>query len=119
VRSDTLNFSRVVALREVMTQHGDGTKRSGRRLGLEQPAGRLERSSSLWGSVTLEQQVSYTLGALDRADREGLARRQILQQWQPPLTETDPQWGFKIIDGRITQRALCRARQSRGRSRLP
>ena len=100
VRSDTLNFSRVVALREVMTQHGDGAKALwASAWGWNSLPEGWSGSSSLWGSVTLEQQVSYTLGALDRADREWpWLGGMILQQWQPALTETDPQWGFKIID---------------------
>ncbi len=43
VRSDTLNFSRVVALREVIRNMATARSALGERLGLEQPAGRLER----------------------------------------------------------------------------
>lgn len=102
VRDDTLNFSRIVALREVMVRNGD----SGKALWASAwgwntlPEGWIG-SPSIWGSVTNAQQAAYTLGALDRADREWpWIGGMILQQWQPALPEIDPQWGFKIIDSR-------------------
>lgn len=99
VRADTLNFSRLVALREIMVQHGDGKKALwASATGWNSLPDGWSGSPSIWGSVSAEQQVSYTLGALDRADREwpwlgGL----ILQQWQPALPANDPQWGFSLI----------------------
>jgi O-antigen ligase len=54
---------------------------------------------SIWGKVSSEQQISYTVEALNRADQEwpwlgGI----ILHHWQPTADSTDGQWGFAIVD---------------------
>ena len=54
---------------------------------------------SIWGSVTGDQRTSYTLAALDRADREwAWLGGMILRNWQPAAPPDDPQWGFALID---------------------
>src|SRR5690606_6084757 len=52
---------------------------------------------SIWGQVTAEAQIDYTLGALDRAEREwpwlgGL----ILHHWNPTTPDDHPQQGFAL-----------------------
>jgi O-antigen ligase len=100
VRADTLNFSRMIALREVMVAHGDSHKALwashwGWNALLPEWAG----EPSIWGEVSTTEQVEFTAAGLDRAQREwpwvgGL----ILNQWQPNAPPDDPRWGFAVID---------------------
>ncbi len=100
VDPNLLNFSRIIALREEMVRNGDGAKplwASG--VGWNSLPQDWIGDSSIWGTVTTEEQVGYTVGALDRADREwpwlaGL----ILFHWQPDAAPDDPVWGFTLID---------------------
>ncbi len=100
IRDDTLNFSRIVALREIMIQHGDGAKALwASAWGWNNLPDNWTGSPSIWGSVTSDQQVSDTLAALDRADREWpWLGGMIVQEWQPAAPATDPQWGFALMD---------------------
>ncbi len=100
VRDDTLNFSRIVALREIMVKNGDGAKAlwasawGWNSLPTDWPG-----MPSIWGGVTSDQRFSNTLTALDRADREWpWLGGMILQQWQPDAPASDPQWGFALVD---------------------
>lgn len=100
VRDDTLNFSRIVALREVMVRNGDGEKTLwASNWGWNGLPADWSGVPSIWGSVTAEQRVAYTLAALDRADREwAWLGGMVLQNWQPAAPLEDPQWGFALID---------------------
>ncbi|MEO8394329.1 MAG: O-antigen ligase family protein, partial [Chloroflexota bacterium] len=100
VREDTLNFSRIVALREIMVQHGDGAKALwASAWGWNSLPADWSGTPSIWGGVTSDQRVSDTLAGLDRADREWpWLGGMILQQWQPAVPTTDPQWGFALVD---------------------
>lgn len=99
VRADTLNFSRFVALREIMQASGDGNKALwGSNWGWNNLATDWPGAPSVWGSVTAEQQIAFTLDALARAEREwpwlgGL----ILHHWQPDAAPDDPVWGFSLL----------------------
>jgi len=106
VRVDTLNFSRIVALREVMVQNGDSRKAvwasnwGWNALPLDW-SGEL----SIWGQVTQQQQIAYSHEALDRAEREWpWLAGMILQHWQPNLPVDNAQWGFSLLtpDGETT-----------------
>ncbi len=100
VRDDTLNFSRMVALREVMVQHGDGAKALwASAWGWNSLPDNWQGEPSIWGEVSHSERLSYTLAALDRADREfPWLGGMILQQWQPAVPADDPQWGFALMD---------------------
>ncbi len=66
--------------------------------------------TSIWGSVDAGTRVTYTLEALDRAEREWpWLGGMILQQWQPDAPPDDPQWGFALIDTNGQPTALWQA----------
>ena len=115
VRDDTLNFSRIVALREIMTQHGDGAKALwASAWGWNSLPANWPGSPSIWGSVTGNQQVNDTLAAINRADREWpWIGGMILQQWQPAAPATDPQWGFALVDPQDNPTSLWTALKNR------
>lgn len=100
VQEDTLNFSRIVALREIMTLNGDGKKALwASAWGWNTLPDDWNGEPSIWGSVTPQQQVAYTLDALTRADREwAWMGGMILYHWQPNAPSNDPRWGFSMID---------------------
>lgn len=102
VAPDTLNFSRIIALREIMVQHGDGHKPLwASSWGWNTLPADWTGHPSIWGSVTAEQQAEYTLAALDRADREWpWLGGMIVHHWQPAAPPDDPAWGFALIDQR-------------------
>jgi O-antigen ligase len=100
VKADTLNFSRLIALREVMVAHGDGHKPLwASHWGWNALPPEWAGEPSIWGEVSASEQVEFTAAALDRAQREwpwvgGL----ILNHWQPNAPPDDPLWGFAVID---------------------
>lgn len=115
VDGDTLNFSRIIALRETMVQNGDGTKPLwASAFGWNSLPEGWVGESSIWGSVTADHRVSYTLAALDRADREWpWLGGMILQNWQPDAPGLDPQWGFALRDPRDNPTPLYTALEQR------
>lgn len=100
VDAQTLNFSRIIALREIMVAHGDGKKALwASNFGWNSLPENWTGTDSIWGSVTAQEQIDFTLHAISRADREwawlgGL----ILHHWQPDAASDDPQWGFAVIN---------------------
>ena len=100
VSPDTLNFSRIIALREEMVRNGDATKAIwAMNWGWNSLPENWTGRPSIWGQVTSVQQVDYTLAALDRAEREWpWLAGMILQQWQPAAPADDPLWGFALIN---------------------
>ncbi len=100
VNLDTLNFSRIILLREVMVANNDGHKTLwASNWGWNSLPTNWVGEDSIWGNVTESQQVNYTLGALDRAEREwAWLGGMILHHWQPNADYNDPQWGFAIIN---------------------
>jgi O-antigen ligase len=99
VNINTLNFSRIIALREIMLAHGDGqTGLWASNWGWNALPPDWTGSPSIWGVVTEEERINYTLIGLERAEREWpWLGGMILQQWQPKLPIDDPQWGFTLI----------------------
>lgn len=93
-----LNFSRFAALREVMVTHGDGDKPLwGSHWGWNSLPNDWEHAPSIWGQVSSQAQIEYTLGALDRAEREWpWLGGMILHHWNPPYPEDHPQHGFAL-----------------------
>lgn len=100
VNAEMLNFSRLVALREIMLENDDGEKALwASNWGWNSLPDTWTGNASIWGSVSSEQQRDYTLQALDRAEREWpWLGGMILQHWQPDATPDDPQWGFALVD---------------------
>lgn len=100
VDPEVLNFSRLILLREEMVRNGDGAKAIwAMNWGWNSLPESWSGRPSIWGSVTQDQQISYTVSALDRAEREWpWLAGMILQMWQPSAQDDDPIWGFSLID---------------------
>jgi len=96
----TLNFSRIIALREVMVANNDGnTSLWASNWGWNSLPSNWQGEPSVWGQVTHNEQIQYTLQALDRAHRElPWLGAMMIHQWQPIVDDTDPQWGFALIN---------------------
>ncbi len=95
-----LNFSRVIQLREVMEQNGDGDKAIwAGNWGWNSPPENWSGEPSIWGQVSEQEQAAWTVEALQRARREwpwmGVM---FLENWQPGAGTADPRWGFSIAD---------------------
>lgn len=94
----TLNFSRLILMREVMERNGDGSKAlwAGNWGWNSLPPG-WTGDPSVWGQVTADEQADWTLAALDRARQEwpwsGLL---FLENWQPDALENSARWGFSV-----------------------
>ena len=95
-----LNFSCIIALREVMARHGDGKKPLwASNYGWNALPGDWTGEPSIWGAVTESERTAYTLQALDRAHREWpWLGAMFLREWQPAAEADDPQWGFALLD---------------------
>ena len=121
VDESILNFSRLVALREVMVTNDDGTKPLwASNWGWNALPDNWQGSPSIWGHVTQDEQIQYTLQALDRAHRElPWLGAMILHYWQPEAESTDPQWGFALIDQENQSTALLKAIQNYPHPELP
>ncbi|GAB4530667.1 MAG: O-antigen ligase family protein [Anaerolineae bacterium] len=100
VSADVLNFSRLVALREVMVAHGDGQKALwASHWGWNSLPADWAGSESIWGEVSANEQVDFTHSALERARLEWpWIGGMILHHWQPDVSADDPQWGFAVIN---------------------
>lgn len=100
VSENRLNFSRIIALREVMVLHGDGKKALwASNWGWNSLPEGWRGQPSIWGNVSAEDRIGYTLQALERAEREWpWLGGMILQHWQPQASPDDPLWGFSLID---------------------
>lgn len=99
VDEDLLNFSRIIALREVMLANGDGKAPLwASNYGWNSLPGDWQGDASIWGEVSEGEQVQYTLGALDRAHRElPWLGPLFLQHWQPAASASSAQWGFSLV----------------------
>jgi hypothetical protein len=107
VQADTLNFSRVILLREEMVRHGDGRKAIwAGNWGWNNLPATWTGDPSIWGEVSTQQQADWTLAGLTRAQQEwpwlGLM---FLENWQPNALADDARWGF-IVAGRATAVSL-------------
>ena len=111
VEPNVLNFSRIVALREVMVENNDGAKPLwASSVAWNSLPTNWTGAPSIWSNVSSQEQVNYTLAALDRADREWpwLAGF-VLFHWQPDTDLDDPLWGFALIDAENQPTALWAA----------
>jgi O-antigen ligase len=116
-----LNFSRIIALREVMVANNDGkTPLWASHWGWNSLPENWQGEASVWGQVTEEEQVKYTLQALDRTHRElpwlGVM---MLHQWKPDAKDTNPQWGFSLISQDNEPTPLLKAIQNYDLPDLP
>jgi hypothetical protein len=107
VSPDVLNFSHVILMREEMVAHGDAGKPLwASHFGWNALPTAWSGQPSVWGEVKPDQQASYTLGAMERAEREwpwmGVM---VLENWQPAAPLDDPHWGFAVAqpDGTLRQ----------------
>ena len=100
VAMETLNFSRIVALREVMQANGDGKKPLwASEWGWNSLPPGWAGAPSIWGQVDAETRTRYTLSAIERAEREwAWLGGMILSNWQPTTPPDNPLWGFALID---------------------
>lgn len=100
VDAEALNFSRIIALREIMIQNRDGRKAIwASNWGWNSLPQSWSGSPSPWASVTAQQQVQYSLDALDRVEQEWpWLAGMILHHWQPAAMSDDPIWGFAVRD---------------------
>ena len=99
VDNASLNFSRVIALREVMESYGDATKHLWiSNYGWNSLPEDWSGDQSVWGNVATQEQITYTLEAINRADREWpWLGGMILQTWQPDTDIDNPIWGFALM----------------------
>lgn len=100
VSREVLNFSRIVALREIMVEFGDGSKPLwASEWGWNSLPSTWTGTPSPWRTVDSQAQVTFTQQALDRAEREWpWMAGMILEHWQPEADVDDPRWGFSLID---------------------
>lgn len=98
VRLDTLNFSRVILLREVMEAYGDGGKALwAGNWGWNSLPGDWQGAPSIWGKVEEQTQADWTIAALSRAQQEWpWMGMMFLENWEPNAPPDDPRWGFSI-----------------------
>jgi O-antigen ligase len=116
VSPDVLNFSHVILMREEMIAHGDAAKPLwASHFGWNALPTNWSGRPSVWGQVKPDQQASYTLGALERVEREwpwmGVM---VLETWQPAAPPDDAHWGFAVaqLDGTLGQVAGAFERMS-------
>ena len=119
VSRDHLNFSRIIALRELMTRHGDGDKpMHASAWGWNSLPEDWKAAPSIWGAVTSEQRSKWTLAALERAQREWpWLGAMILQHWQPPHPLDNPQQGFALLDANKQETSTLLALEARAPAR--
>lgn len=99
VDEDTLNFSRVIALREEMVRRGDAKKAIwASSWGWNSLPAQWQGAPSIWGSVSEQQRIDFTLSALERVTQEWpWLAGMMVQHWQPTAAPDDPIWGFSLI----------------------
>ncbi|MDX1662810.1 MAG: O-antigen ligase family protein [Candidatus Promineifilaceae bacterium] len=100
VNLDILNFSQVVLLREVMVRHGDEHKALwAGSWGWNSLPADLQPAHSRWDFVSEEEQLEWTIAAVQRARREWpWMGWMFLESWEPAAPPADPFWGFSVAD---------------------
>lgn len=98
VADGTLNFSRLILLREEMVRRGDGDKPLwGSNFGWNHLPEGWTGPPSIWGQVSADERARFTREAYQRAGQEwpwvgGL----ILQHWEPDAPADNPLQGFAV-----------------------
>ncbi|MGB3716352.1 MAG: O-antigen ligase [Candidatus Promineifilaceae bacterium] len=95
---DVLNFSRIILLREIMEENGDGGKALwAGNWGWNSLPSTWTGDPSIWGQVNEETQADWSVEAITRAKQEwpwmGLM---FLENYGPLAQSDDPRWGFSI-----------------------
>jgi len=95
---DTLNFSHIILLREVMERNEDSKKPVwAGNWGWNSLPVDWSGDPSIWGGVDEETQASWTVNALQRARREWpWMGSMFLENWEPMKPVDHPGWGFSI-----------------------
>jgi len=113
VSSQTLNFSRLVSLREVMVAQGD----SGRPIWAVEwgwnalPDG-WQGAPSPWGTDSEEKQTQRLRAAMERARVEWpWLGAMFWAEYQPAVPLDDPRWGFALVDQKGVHRPFYYALQ--------
>jgi len=116
-----LNFSRVIVLREIMLAFGDAHKPLWlSEWGWNSLPSDWQGKPSIWGQVSPEQQITYTLKALSRIETEWpYVGGAVLSDWQPNRAPQDPRWGFALITPSGEPTPLLQAVEQRERRQLP
>ncbi len=106
VAEELLNFSRLIALREVMLANGDGRKALwASHFGWNALPPGWQGEKSIWEGVSQAEQTAFTLQAIQRARREwAWLGAMFLHHWQPAAPLSSAQWGFALVqpDGSAT-----------------
>ena len=107
VDESLLNFSRIIALREVMLANDDAkTPLWASHWGWNALPPDWSGDASIWGAVTAEAQIAFTLQAFDRVHREWpWLGAMFLHHWQPDVPADSAQWGFALVrqDGKPSE----------------
>lgn len=92
------NFSRIILMRELMIEKGDGDKGIwGSNFGWNHLPNDWQGPPSIWGHVSADEQIRYTKAAYERArDEWPWMQGLILQHWQPDVPSDDPIQGFAV-----------------------
>lgn len=94
----TLNFSRMILMRQVLEAHGDFNKLVwASHFGWNALPADWQGGPSVWGKVSAAKQATYTVQAYQRALSEwSWAGVLMLDGYQPTFPTTDPHWGFSL-----------------------
>jgi len=97
---DTLNFSRIILLREVMERNDDSDKPVwAGNWGWNSLPDDWSGDPSIWGGVDEKTQANWTVNALKRVRQEWpWMESMFLENWEPMDPEDHPGWGFSIAD---------------------
>jgi len=108
VNSDTLNFSRVILLREEMLHYGDKTKPIWAvEMGWNALPANWDGGASPWGTDTEAKQADRLARGLARAQNEwAWVTAEFPNVLQPNVAPNDPRWGFALLAPDGTPRAF-------------
>jgi O-antigen ligase len=98
VDPETLNFSQIILLREVMERNNDSTKAIwAGNWGWNSLPSDWTGPPSIWGEVDEDIQADWTLLGLERARQEWpWMGFMFLENWEPAADSSDPSWGFSV-----------------------
>lgn len=94
----TLNFSRLILLHEQLAKNGEAHKAVwGGNWGWNSLPADWSGAPSVWGETTAENQITYLVDGLTRAQQEWpWAGVLFVQQWHAPAPAADPVHGFDL-----------------------